>query len=58
MWQHVRGNLVDWSALSFVVVGIGNTIVGLLCIYAVKWLWQLGNVLANLLGYTNKLRPE
>jgi putative flippase GtrA len=30
---------------------MGNTLVGLLGIYAVKWLWQLGDVRANLLGY-------
>ena len=50
-WLHVGGNLVDLSALRFVVVGIGNTIVGLGVIYAGKWLLQFGDVLANLLGY-------
>jgi putative flippase GtrA len=34
------------------VVGVGNTIIGLLCVYTGKWLLQLGDVLANLLGYT------
>ncbi|HEY7490654.1 MAG TPA: GtrA family protein [Candidatus Tectomicrobia bacterium] len=54
MWQHVRGNLVhrfDRSIVRFAVVGIGNTLVGLWCIYVGKWLLQLGDVPANLLGY-------
>jgi putative flippase GtrA len=51
MWQHVRDSLVDWSALRFILVCLGNTLVGLLCIYAGKWLWQLGDIRANLLGY-------
>jgi putative flippase GtrA len=42
---------MDLSALRFVVVGIGNTVIGLGVIYAGKWLLQFGDVLANLLGY-------
>jgi putative flippase GtrA len=42
---------MDRSVLPFVVVGMGNTLVGLLGIYAGKWLWQLGDFRANLLGY-------
>jgi putative flippase GtrA len=49
MWQHGRDNLVDRSAPRFVLIGMGNALVGLLCIYAGKWLWQLGSVCANLL---------
>lgn len=44
--------MLDRSALRFGVVGVANTLTGLLVIYAAKWLGGLGDVPANLLGYT------
>ena len=35
----------------FISVGVANTLVGLLVIYAAKWLLRLGDVPANALGY-------
>lgn len=35
----------------FLSVGALNTLVGLLVIYAAKWLFQLGDILANASGY-------
>ena len=35
----------------FLSVGVANTVVGLLVIYAAKWLLRLGDVAANALGY-------
>ena len=37
--------------LRFLVVGVLNTLVGLLAIYMGKWWLGLGDVLANLFGY-------
>jgi putative flippase GtrA len=42
----------DRSALRFGIVGIANTAFGLLVIYAAKGLAGLGDVPANLFGYT------
>ena len=36
----------------FLSVGVANTVVGLLVIYAAKWLLRMGDVAANALGYT------
>lgn len=35
----------------FLSVGVVNMVVGLLVIYACKWLFQAGDVLANAIGY-------
>lgn len=39
----------------FLSVGVLNTLVGLLVIYACKWLFQLNDVAANALGYASGL---
>ena len=44
-------SLFDWSALRFVLVGAANTLIGLLTIYAAKWLLGMGDVVANAVGY-------
>ncbi len=36
----------------FLSVGVANTVVGLLVIYAAKWFLLLGDVAANALGYS------
>jgi len=38
--------------LRFALVGIANTLLGLLVIYAAKWVARLPDLPANLLGYT------
>ncbi len=44
-WQRFR------TPLKFFVVGIANTLVGLLAIYFCKWLLDFGDSLANFCGY-------
>jgi putative flippase GtrA len=39
------------APLKFVVVGIANTLIGLLAIYFCKWLLGFGDALANICGY-------
>lgn len=36
----------------FISVGLVNTLVGLSIIYAAKWFFELGDVLANAIGYS------
>lgn len=45
---------VGWflEAGRFFSVGVANTFVGLSFIYAAKWLFHIGDVAANLLGYS------
>lgn len=40
------------EAGKFLTVGVANTVIGLLIIYAAKWFLQLGDVAANALGYS------
>ena len=44
-WQRFR------TPLKFFVVGIANTLIGLLAIYLCKWLLNFGDSLANFCGY-------
>ena len=37
--------------IRFLIVGVANTIVGLLTIYAAKWLFAFDDVVANIIGY-------
>ncbi len=46
-----RANLFDWSAIRFLIVGSINTVVGLLTIFASKWLFDMSDPMANLIGY-------
>lgn len=39
------------EAGKFLSVGALNTVIGLLIIYAAKWFFQLGDVIANMCGY-------
>jgi len=39
------------SPLKFVVVGVANTLIGLLAIYLCKWLLGFGDAVANISGY-------
>lgn len=40
------------TPLKFVVVGIGNTLIGLFTIYLCKWLLGLDDAVANICGYS------
>jgi putative flippase GtrA len=40
------------EARRFLSVGVANTVVGLLVIYAAKWFLHFGDVAANVLGYS------
>lgn len=42
---------LDGSAIRYLLVGGANTLVGLLAIYACKWLLGLNDLRANLIGY-------
>ena len=43
------------TPFKFAVVGVGNTIVGLLAIYLCKWLLGFSDALANISGYVSGL---
>lgn len=43
--------LLDASVSKFLLVGVANTLFGLLVIYALKWFLGMGDAIANLLGY-------
>lgn len=43
--------LIDFSVVRYALVGGLNTLIGLLVIYAGLWLFGLGDVAANALGY-------
>ncbi len=47
-----RSSPLDLTWVRFLVVGLANTLVGLLIIYAGKWLIGLGDIVAYLVGYT------
>jgi putative flippase GtrA len=42
--------MLDLKLVRFLVVGLGNTLLGLLAIYAFKWA-DIGDVISNALGY-------
>ena len=52
MWQHVKNNIVDYSAIKYLIVGLFNTIIGLGVIYLATWLLYLDEITANALGYS------
>src|SRR5208282_1728517 len=39
------------NLIRFLLVGVANTLVGLSAIYLIKWLGEVGDVLANASGY-------
>jgi len=43
--------LFDASFIRFLIVGVANTMTGLLVIYAAKWFFGANDVLANVIGY-------
>lgn len=43
--------LFDRSLLKFLIVGVGNTLIGLTAIYAMKYFFGVGDVYANAFGY-------
>ena len=43
--------MVDSSFSRYLIVGVGNTLVGLSVIYACKWLLDMGDIAANITGY-------
>ena len=44
-------SLFDSSAVRFLIVGAVNTMIGLVVIFAAKWLLGMGDITANLIGY-------
>lgn len=42
---------IDASMIRFLIVGVANTVTGLLVIYAAKWFIGANDVLANAIGY-------
>jgi putative flippase GtrA len=51
MLQLPRFKALDIVALRFLIVGVANTLLGLLIIYLGKWLVGLDDVAANMVGY-------
>ena len=47
-----KARLFDTSLFRFLLVGVANTLLSLSTIYTAKWLLHMGDVSANLLGYT------
>ena len=45
------GDVKRGAPLRFLVVGAANTLVGLMVIYACKWLFRLDDVTSNVIGY-------
>lgn len=43
--------MLDYRFFRFLIVGFTNTLVGLLIIYSCKWLLEMGDIIANFLGY-------
>jgi putative flippase GtrA len=43
--------VLDYRLFRFLIVGFVNTIVGLLVIYACKWLLGMGDISSNMVGY-------
>jgi putative flippase GtrA len=52
MWRRRSSALWQWPEVRYLVVGGGNTVVGLSIIYLLKWIGGLGDVIANMIGYT------
>jgi putative flippase GtrA len=46
-----NASVLSLTPVRFILVGIANTFAGLLVIYALKWLFAMPDVPANLLGY-------
>lgn len=44
--------MLDFTAVRYIVVGLANTLIGLLVIYACMFAFGLGDVSANAVGYT------
>jgi len=44
--------LLSRTALKFLAVGVANTLAGLAVIYGAKWLFRLGDIAANVAGYS------
>jgi len=45
---------IQWlnnSAVSYLLVGVLNTVIGLSVIYLAKWLLGLGDIISNVIGY-------
>lgn len=43
--------MFDYRFIRFLIVGLANTAIGLLIIYACKWLFEMGDVISNIIGY-------
>jgi len=48
----LRTRVLEAASVRYLIVGAGNTVVGLLTIYAALWLLGLSDVLANVIGYS------
>ena len=43
--------MIDSSLFRYMVIGVGNTLIGLSVIYLCKWQFEFGDIPANLSGY-------
>jgi len=50
--QQGRLRLFDLTVIRFAIVGLINTLFGLLIIYSCKWFVGLGDILSNIIGYS------
>jgi putative flippase GtrA len=52
MWPRRNNALWKRSEVRYLVVGGSNTILGLAIIYLLKWIGGVGDIVANIIGYT------
>lgn len=50
--NQTRPLLLDYHFFRFLIVGFANTVVGLLIIYSCKWLFNMGDIISNFVGYS------
>jgi putative flippase GtrA len=43
--------MLNYRFVRFLIVGFTNTLIGLLIIYSCKWLFEMGDIIANFIGY-------
>ncbi|HIF36283.1 MAG TPA: GtrA family protein [Candidatus Thioglobus sp.] len=50
-YNSIKNNLLRYSLLKYLFVGIINTLFGVAIIFIMKWYFNFGDVTSNLLGY-------
>jgi putative flippase GtrA len=48
----IKNNLLRYSFLKYLFVGIINTLFGVGIIFIMKWYFNFGDIIANILGYS------